>query len=69
MQHIVLDTNSLIMAISSRSHYHKVWQAFLRGDYTLCITNEIIEEYQEVIARNINPRVAEAIIGRCHLHR
>ena len=50
------------MAISSRSHYHKVWQAFLRGDYTLCITNEIIEEYQEVIARNINPRVAEAII-------
>ena len=62
MQHIVLDTNSLIMAISSRSHYHKVWQAFLRGDYTLCITNEIIEEYQEVIARNINPRVAEAII-------
>jgi len=62
MQHIVLDTNSLIMAISSRSHYHEVWQAFLRGDYTLCITNEIIEEYMEVIARNINPRVAEAII-------
>lgn len=62
MQHIVLDTNSLIMAISSRSHYHEVWQAFLRGDYTLCITNEIIEEYQEVIARNINPRVAEAIV-------
>ena len=62
MQHIVLDTNSLIMAISSRSHYHEVWQAFLRGDYTLCITNEIIEEYMEVIARNISPRVAEAII-------
>lgn len=62
MQHIVLDTNSLIMAISSRSRYHDVWQAFLRGDYTLCITNEIIEEYMEVIARNINLRVAEAII-------
>ena len=62
MQHIVLDTNSLIMAISSRSHYHEVWQAFLRGDYTLCITNEIIEEYMEVIARNISPRGAEAII-------
>ena len=62
MQHIVLDTNSLIMVISSRSRYHEVWLAFLRGDYTLCITNEIIEEYQEVIARNINPRVAEAIV-------
>ena len=31
MQHIVLDTNSLIMAISSRNRYHKVWQAFLKG--------------------------------------
>lgn len=48
MQPIVLDTNSLIMAISSRNRYHKVWQAFLQGDYILCITNEIIEEYHEV---------------------
>lgn len=62
MQHIVLDTNSLIMAISSRNRYHKVWQAFLHGDYILCITNEIIEEYHEVIARNINRQVAEAIV-------
>ena len=62
MQHIVLDTNCLIMAVSSRSHHHEVWKAFLRGDYILCITNEIIEEYQEVIARNINPRVAETIV-------
>ena len=36
------------MAISSRNRYHKVWQAFLQGDYILCITNEIIEEYHEV---------------------
>ena len=62
MQHIVLDTNSLIMAISSRSLYHKAWQAFLKGQYVLCVTNEIIDEYYEVIARNINPRVAEAIV-------
>lgn len=48
MQPIVLDTNSLIMAISSRNRYHKVWQTFLQGDYILCITNEIIEEYHEV---------------------
>lgn len=32
------------------------------GDYTLCISNEIIEEYAEVIARNISSRVSEAII-------
>ena len=59
---IVLDTNSLIMSIAPRSPYRKVWQAFLDGDYTLCITNEIMEEYAEVLARNISSRVSEAII-------
>ena len=59
---IVLDTNVLLMAVSSRSVYHKVWQAFLDGDYTLCVTNEIVEEYVEVLARNINIRVAEVVV-------
>ena len=62
MQNIVLDTNSLIMSISSRSAYNEIWKAFLREEYTLCVTNEIIEEYQEVIARNINSWVAETIV-------
>ena len=62
MQHIVLDTNALIMAISAKSAYHKAWQAFLDRRYVLCITNEIVEEYLEVLARNINVRVAEAIV-------
>ena len=62
MRNIVLDTNCLIMAISARNKYHLIWQAFLRGDYTLCVSNEIIEEYLEVISRNINPWVAESIV-------
>lgn len=60
--HIVLDTNCLIMAISARNEYHLVWKAFLSGDYVLCVSNEIIEEYLEVLARNINPWVAESIV-------
>lgn len=59
---IVLDTNCLMMAISDRSHYHRIWRAFLDGDYTLCVTNEIIEEYVEVISRNISERAAESVI-------
>ena len=54
MRNIVLDTNSLIIAISAKNDCHKVWQSFLNGDYTLCISNEILEEYLEVITRNIN---------------
>lgn len=59
---IVLDTNSLIMSIAPKSPYRSVWQAFLRGDYNLCISNEIMEEYSEVLARNISSRVSESIV-------
>lgn len=62
MQSIVLDTNVLVISISARNVYHKVWQAFLQGDYTLCVSNEILEEYVEVLTRNINVRVAEAVV-------
>lgn len=61
MDSVVIDTNSLIMAISSRSTYHKIWQAFLAGDFQLCISNEILEEYVEVIARNISVNVARYV--------
>ena len=59
---VVLDTNCLIMAISAQNEYQQVWHNFLEGKYCLCITNEIIEEYSEVLARNISPLVSEYII-------
>lgn len=62
MANIVLDTNSLIMAISARNIYHKIWLSFLAGDYCLCISNEILEEYAEVISNNINPDVARYVV-------
>ncbi len=60
---VVLDTNCLIMAISARNKYYQVWQDFLDCKYELCITNEIIEEYSEVISRNISPLLAEFVIS------
>lgn len=59
---IVLDTNCLLMAISSRSRYHLIWQSFLQGDFTLCVSTEILEEYEEVLARNLNQRIAQYIM-------
>ena len=34
----------------------------MNGEYTLCVTNEIIEEYVEVIGRNISERAAESVV-------
>ena len=58
---IVLDTNSLIIALSSKNKYGVVWKAFLEGRYTLCVSNEILEEYVEVIGRNLSPTLADMV--------
>lgn len=42
---IVLDTNCLIQSVSPRSIYHEVWLSVVDGRNTLCVTNEILEEY------------------------
>ncbi|MCC8114700.1 MAG: putative toxin-antitoxin system toxin component, PIN family [Bacteroidales bacterium] len=61
-RNIVLDTNCLVQIISQRSPYRKVWDAFLRGYYTLNVTNEILDEYEEVLTRQTNTVVANLIL-------
>ena len=60
---IVLDTNVLVMSLSLRNEYSRIWESFVKGDYTLCLSNDIMEEYEEVISRNINPKVARIVIS------
>lgn len=67
-EHIILDTNVLLMCIHPQSKYRKIWQAFLNEEYILCVSNDILEEYSEVIARNINLKVADYILQVILLH-
>lgn len=60
---VVLDTNCLLACISSKSENFRVWKDFQAGCFTLCVSNEILEEYQEIIARKANPVVAENVIN------
>ena len=59
---IVLDTNCLLQSISNRSRYHRVWAAFINGEYTLCVTNEILNEYEEIIGTHVSPLAAKLTI-------
>ena len=61
MQNIVLDTNCLIMAVSANGEYYRVWQDYLDGRYNLCVSNDILEEYIEIVGRNIRQEFAEMI--------
>ena len=59
---VVLDTNCLLMSLSRRSVYYPVWRDFVDGNYTLCITNEILAEYEEILTQKVGPEIASNVI-------
>ena len=59
---IVLDTNCLLASLSSKSENFRVWKDFQKGKYTLCVSNEILEEYQEIIAQKTTPSIAQNVV-------
>lgn len=62
INHFVLDTNCLLQSISQRSKYHTAWQSFIQGKYILCITNDIIDEYEEIISKHMSHLAARLAI-------
>ena len=59
---IVLDTNCLLAILSRRGNYFPVWQGLHEGKYTLCVSNEILEEYEEIICSKTNPIIASNVV-------
>ena len=60
---IVLDTNSLIQSISPKSTYHEVWQSVMTGRNALCVSNEILEEYAEILNRLAGKKTADLVLN------
>ena len=48
--------------MSPRSKYHAVWESFVSRENRLCITNEIIEEYIEILQKLVGYEVSEYIV-------
>ena len=62
MRPVVIDTNCLLQIIARKSQYRPIWDAFLAEKYQLCVSNDILDEYQEVLGQQITPSIAENII-------
>ncbi len=62
MKRVVLDTNCLLASISSRSDFFIVWRGLHEGKYTLCVSNDILAEYEEIIAQKTTPTVAKHVV-------
>ena len=55
---VVVDTNILLVAVSNRSKHHWLYKAILERKINIAFTNEILEEYEEMIAKHWLPEVA-----------
>ena len=61
-RYVVLDTNCLLQSLSRRNKYYNVWESFLQERYVLCVSNDILEEYEEIIASHVSPVAARIAI-------
>ena len=59
---IVLDTNCLLASLSRRGAYFNVWKGLQQGKYTLCVSNEILEEYEEILTQSTNSVIASNVV-------
>ncbi len=59
---LVLDTNIFLVSISSKSAYHWIFEALLADEFDLCLTHDILLEYEEIIGRKFNPHVAQDVM-------
>ena len=59
---IVLDTNGLVASLGVTSPFREIWLGLHDCKYTLCVSNEILFEYQEIIAAKTTPAIANHVI-------
>ena len=62
MENIVLDTNCLLASLSRNKEEYIIWKSLQEGKYNLCVTTEILDEYTEIIERNLSSTIAENVM-------
>jgi len=62
MRRYVIDTNILLISIPRISPYRSIFDNLISGTFELAVSNEIMEEYLEVIAEKTTPTIANNIV-------
>ncbi len=51
------------MCLPRISPYRRIWDDFLKGRLTFCVTNDIIEEYLEILSQKTNLQIASNVVS------
>lgn len=63
MKKVVLDTNVLLVSISTKSKLHWIFKNLLEGNYILCLTTDILAEYAEIIGQQMGSLASDSALG------
>ena len=53
---VVIDTNALVPMLGTTHPFHKILRMWMRGEFTLALTTEILLEYEEIAKPRIGDR-------------
>lgn len=59
---IVLDTNCLLLILSKKNSFYSVYQKIQNGEIQLIISNDIIDEYEEILEKIFSFEVADFVL-------
>ncbi len=51
---VVLDTNVLLVAIPFHTPYYPIFRSFLNGEFSICVTTDILSEYSPDLVQVTN---------------
>ena len=60
---VVIDTNCLLSCIGKRSNFRNVFDAFLDEKFELCLSTEILLEYEEMFGEFWGQNVTQNLLG------
>jgi uncharacterized protein len=63
MKKIVIDTNIMLVILSSKSGFRWIFDLFLGEKISICVTTEILNEYVEIIGKRSGIVVAENLMN------
>lgn len=68
MERVVLDTNIMLQIIPSKSDYHYIWEKILGGEIVVCVSTEILYEYEEILSQRIPHDIVLQILYNIENH-
>ena len=58
---VVIDTNVLLVSISSKSKYYWLFKSILNEQVQVLVTNDILLEYHEILSKKLGTKVAQLV--------